>query len=113
MRANITDANNEIAELENKLEEANNEIAELKKELEEAKNKIAEQINEYNEIVHKGNNFWHDARSYLVEAINRGYKASDSDKEFYEIDTNTQTQSNLFTDDDDGGSGGSRRSRQR
>lgn len=108
LRANITDANNEIAELENKLEEANNEIAELKKELEEAKNKIAEQINEYNEIVHKGNNFWHDARSYLVEAINRGYKASDSDKEFYEIDTNTQTQSNLFTNDDDGGSGSSR-----
>lgn len=109
---------NSIAPLQNEnntlranINNANDEISELKKELEEANNEIAKQINEYNEIVHKGNNFWNDARSYLVEAINRGYKASDSDKEFYEIDTNTQTQSNLFTDDD--GSGGSSRSRQR
>lgn len=99
--------------LEQEVKAKNDKIAELEKELEEANDEIYELKKEYNEIVHKGNNFWKNARSYLVEAINRGYKASDSDKEFYEIDTNTQTQSNLFTKDDDGGSGGSSRSRQR
>nr|WP_321428257.1 hypothetical protein [uncultured Campylobacter sp.] len=99
--------------LEQEVKAKNDEIAELEKEREETNDEIYELKKEYNEIVHKGNNFWKDARSYLVEAINRGYKASDSDKEFYEIDTNTQTQSNLFTKDDDGGSGGSSRSRQR
>lgn len=92
LRANINDANNKIAELENKLEKAKNQI---------------------DEYIDEGDEYWRYAGKYLLEAIRRGYQPTDDEIDLYDIrqELETQTQSNLFTDD--GGSGGSSRNRQR
>lgn len=88
--------------LEQEVKAKNNKIAELKKELEEANN----QINKY---IDKKDKYWRYAGKYLLEAIQRGYQPTDDEIDFYDIrqELETQTQSNLFTNDDDGGSGSS------
>ena len=92
LRANITDANNKIAELENKLEKAKNQI---------------------DEYIDEGDEYWRYAGKYLLEAIRRGYQPTNDEIELYKIseDLEELKQNDLFTKD--GGSGGSSRSRQR
>lgn len=85
--------------LEQEVKAKNDEISELEKWLEEANNKKSK--------------YWSQAGGYLLEAIKGGYQPTDDEIDLYDIrqELETQTQSNLFTDD--GGSGGSSRSRQR
>lgn len=85
--------------LEQEVKAKNDEISELEKGLEEANNKKSK--------------YWSQAGGYLLEAIKGGYQPTDDEIDLYDIrqELETQTQSNLFTDD--GGSGGSSRSRQR
>lgn len=92
--------------LEQELKAKDDEIVELENKLEEANNQKKEYID-------KGNEYWEYAGDYLLKAIRRGYQPTNYEIEFYKISEELEKlkQNDLFTED--GGSGGSSRSRQR
>ena len=92
--------------LEQELKAKDDEIVELENKLEEANNQKKEYID-------KGNEYWEYAGDYLLKAIQRGYQPTDDEIDFYDIseDLEKLKQNDLVTED--GGSGGSSRSRQR
>ena len=92
--------------LEQELKAKDDEIVELENKLEEAN----KQINEY---IDKKDKYWRYAGEYLLKAIQRGYQPTDDEIDFYDIseDLEELKQNDLFTED--GGSGGFNRSRQR
>ena len=92
--------------LEQELKAKDDEIVELENKLEEANNQKKEYID-------KGNEYWEYAGDYLLKAIRRGYQPTNYEIEFYKISEELEKlkQNDLVTED--GGSGGSSRSRQR
>lgn len=92
--------------LEQELKAKDDEIVELENKLEEANNQKKEYID-------KGNEYWEYAGDYLLKAIRRGYQPTNYEIEFYKISEELEKlkQNDLVAED--GGSGGSSRSRQR
>ena len=92
--------------LEQELKAKDDEIVELENKLEEANNQKKEYID-------KGNEYWEYAGDYLLKAIRRGYQPTNYEIEFYKISEELEKlkQNDLVTED--GGSDGSSRSRQR
>ena len=92
--------------LEQELKAKDDEIVELENKLEEANNQKKEYID-------KGNEYWEYAGDYLLKAIRRGYQPTNYEIEFYKISEELEKlkQNDLVTED--GGSGGSSRNRQR